>query len=639
LRQRLPMTPKALRFQAVALLASLVLFHPLAAHATTVTVKAGDDLQAAIDSAQPGDTLLLAAGATFTGNFFLPVKAGASFITIRSSASDSALPGPSTRMTPAYSALLPKLVSPDTTPALIFAPGAHHWRLMFLEFPATRSGYGEILRIGDGSSAQYTLSMVPHDITLDRVYIHGDPQLGQKRGIALNARSVTIRNSYISDIKAVGFDTQAIGGWNGPGPYVIENNYLEASGENFLLGGADPSIPDLVAENVVVRYNHFTRPMAWKDPILSAPSSVTATAAAGGSLGNGTYSYAVVAQRTVGSDSLARSAASAVATAATASGAVRISWNPVAGASEYRVYGRTAGGLTRYWTVTGTSFTDTGTAGQAGSLPAGPGDQWLVKNLFELKSARNVVVEYNVFENNWEHGQVGYAILLTPRNQDGGCPWCAVEQVTFQHNIVRNVAGGINVSGYDSPNSSLQTRDITIRNNLFYKLTTSLGGTGWFMLVGDEPRGLVVDHNTVDSDGSAVLYAYDGRSSTPAKIVGFQFTNNAARHNDYGISGGSAASGFSALSMYFTDSVVAGNWLQGGPASSYPSGNLFTGAFDAAFVEPARGNYRPAAGSILLGNAADGTNIGADVAEILRQTAAVTGGSLLARPSNLRIVK
>ena len=32
-------------------------------------------------------------------------------------------------------------------------------------------------------------------------------------------------------------------GWNGPGPFLIENNYLEAAGENIMFGGNDPSHP------------------------------------------------------------------------------------------------------------------------------------------------------------------------------------------------------------------------------------------------------------------------------------------------------------------------------------------------------------------------------------------------------------
>ncbi|MFI5229884.1 MAG: Ig-like domain-containing protein, partial [Gemmatimonadales bacterium] len=55
----------------------------------TVPVPAGSDFQAALDAAQPGDELVLDAGATYTGNFVLPAKAGASataWVTIRSAA-------------------------------------------------------------------------------------------------------------------------------------------------------------------------------------------------------------------------------------------------------------------------------------------------------------------------------------------------------------------------------------------------------------------------------------------------------------------------------------------------------------------------------------------------------------------------
>src|SRR6476646_10538926 len=46
-------------------------------------VAAGGNLQAALDSAQPGDVILLQAGATFTGNYILPVKSGATMITVQ----------------------------------------------------------------------------------------------------------------------------------------------------------------------------------------------------------------------------------------------------------------------------------------------------------------------------------------------------------------------------------------------------------------------------------------------------------------------------------------------------------------------------------------------------------------------------
>jgi hypothetical protein len=228
------------------------------------TVNAGGDLQAAINSAQPGDTILLQAGATFTGNFVLPVKSSASYIMIRSSADDASLPDANTRINPSYSPLLAKLQSPNDAPALATAAGAHHYRLQALEFLANYQGLGDILDLGDGSSAQNTTSLVPHDLVVDRVYMHGDVTYGQKRGIGLNGANTWVVNSYISEIKAIGQDSQAVCGWNGPGPFTIENNYLEAAGENVLFGGADPSIPALVPANITITHNYIAKQLAWK---------------------------------------------------------------------------------------------------------------------------------------------------------------------------------------------------------------------------------------------------------------------------------------------------------------------------------------------------------------------------------------
>jgi hypothetical protein len=599
--------------------------------ATTI-VAAGADLQAALNAAQPGDVILLAPGATFTGNFVLPVKSGAGFITIRSAAPDSQLPGAGVRITPAFASRLPKIQSPNTAPALRTVPGTHHWRLMFLEFPSTQLGYNDIIRLGDGSAAQSLASQAPFEIELDRVYVHGHPLYGQKRGIAINGRALAVRNSHVSDIKAAGMDAQAIAGWNGPGPFTIENNYLEASGENFLLGGSDPAIPALVPANLIFRHNHVARPMSWREPIVPAPSGVTAAATTGGSLVAGTHVYRVVARRPVGSGATGRSTPSQDAMISVpAQGRVVLSWQPVADATSYSVYVRRPGEAEQYWTVTGTSFADSGLPGTMGS-PAARGDVWRVKNLFELKNARGALIEYNVFENNWQEAQIGYAVLFTPRNQDGACPWCVVEDVTFQFNIVRNTAGAISVSGYDSPNPSAQTNNIRIRHNLVYAVTQQLGGTGWFLLVGDEPRDLAVDHNTIDTGGSAVVFAYGGTATAPRQITGFSFTNNAARHNAYGINGASAAWGNGALAMYFPDAIVQGNWFAGGSASRYPAGNYFGSEFGAAFVNAAAGDYRCAAGSPLIGRATDGSDIGANLGKLLAATAGVIEGTPAVAP-------
>ncbi|MFL6546534.1 MAG: hypothetical protein ACJ8LM_15335, partial [Candidatus Udaeobacter sp.] len=54
-----------------------------------IIVRAGDDLQAALDNARPGDTIAIQAGAVFAGPFTLRQKTGDQFITIRTQALQS----------------------------------------------------------------------------------------------------------------------------------------------------------------------------------------------------------------------------------------------------------------------------------------------------------------------------------------------------------------------------------------------------------------------------------------------------------------------------------------------------------------------------------------------------------------------
>ena len=618
----------AIGWRCVAAL-TIVACCSLRAEAQTIQVPAGGNLQDALNAARPGDTILLAQGAEFVGNFVLPPKTGTGWITLRSAAADSALPREGVRVKPADAPLLARLRSPNTTAALRTEAGAHHWRIQYLEFPPTLNGYGDVIRIGDGSSAQNTLDGVPQQFVLAHLYIHGDPRFGQKRCISLNAAHVTIRDSHVTECKGVGQDTQAIGGWNGPGPYLIENNHLEAAGEVIMFGGADPAIPNLVPSGIVVRRNHLTRPMAWRQPILAAPAGVLAAATSGGSLPAGAYAYRIVARGSVGQGVTGRSTASAqaAATVAAAGGAVRISWQPVAGASEYRVYGRTAGAQNVYWTVTTTQFVDTGAAGSAEAVPTTPGSVWTVKNLFELKNARDVVVEHNVLDNHWQEAQAGYAIVFTPRNSNGACTWCVVEQVVFQYNLVRNVAAGINLLGYDiASRPTRQTNNVTIRQNLFQDLATGLGGNGWFVLIGDEPRDVTIEHNTIESDGTTVLYAYGGPAADPREILGFRFVANAARHGTYGLSGASFAYGNTALNAYFPGHVITANYLAGGSASRYPAGNLFAGVFEDQFVDAAGNDFTVRTASPLRGAAPDGSDVGVDMADLRRRLLGVESG-------------
>jgi hypothetical protein len=376
--------------------------------------------------------------------------------------------------------LMPKLVSPGRNePALRTAAGAHHFRLVGIEFkPVNASAYvWALIELGDGTGAQNNLAQVPHNLVLDRCYIHGDPAGELTRAIALNSGATEIVNSHISDAKGAGRDTQAICGWNGPGPYRIVNNYLEGAGENVMFGGADPSIPGLVPSDIEIRGNTFYKPLSWRGV-------------------------------------------------------------------------------------------------------------WTVKNLFELKNARRVRVEGNLFENNWQHGQSGYAILFTVRNQSGTAPWSTLEDVEFVNNVVRHSGSGINVLGRDDLQPSQQTQRITIKNNLFEDLNgANWGGSGNFLLISGA-NDVKVEHNTVLHGGNVTTAAV-------APTTNFVFRNNLMAHNDYGIFGDAIGYGTPAIRQYFPSGIFERNLIAGAPDWRYPAGNFYPASLDEArFVNRAGGNYR-----------------------------------------------
>lgn len=464
-----------------------------------VSIAPGQNLQAAIDAARPGDTILLTPGGVYEGGLILRAKSGNEFITIRSAAPDSALPGPDTRITPQYASQLPKIQGGTAgLPAMMTELGAHHWRLQFLELVDTWP-YGDILSLGDGSSAQRSLSTVAHDLVVDRVYIHGVSGQQQKRGIALNSASTSIVNSYISDIRLVNGDSQAIAGWNGPGPYTIVNNYLEATGENFLLGGSDPPIPNLVPSDIVFRGNTVTKQPSWRS------------------------------------------------------------------------------------------------------------QGYTVKNLIEFKNAQRVTIEGNVIEYNWAGGQAGHAIVLTPRNQDGGAPWSVVQQVQIVNNVIRHVAGVLNILGTDYRFTTQPLRDVTLRNNLVVDLSKANWGGAAQLLLTSGGTNITVDHNTVFTDGSSVLYA-DG-----PQVQGFVFTNNILPDNAWAVMGSASAEGNGTLANFFPGAHFQRNVIVGAQSWLYPSGNYYPATIGEVGFVDASGNYRLSSSSPYRSTATDGGAIGADI--------------------------
>lgn len=233
-----------------------------------------------------------------------------------------------------------------------------------------------------------------------------------------------------------------------------------------------------------------------------------------------------------------------------------------------------------------------------------------MKNIFELKNARRVLVENNLFENNWVHAQSGFAILFTVRTENGKMPWAAVEDITFVHNVIRHSAGGFNITGHDD-NKQGHGRRILIRNNVLEDISPDAwGGCGRLFQILSRVESLTIDHNTC-FDPSFVTCA-DGDPSP-----GVVFTNNIIGHGRLGVAGSGKSAGNATIEHYFPGSVFRKNLFVGAPPHvkplQYPPDNFFVAGPDAVkFVEWKAGNYRLTPESPYCKAGTDGKDLGVE---------------------------
>jgi hypothetical protein len=234
----------------------------------TIRIKPGDNLQTAVNNAKFGDVIVLEAGATYSGPLMLPDKGPGTgtdkdYITIQTS-DLAGIAAEGERIDPTlHSKSMPKIVSPNNQVAVGTAPQAHHYKFIGIEFqPAANADY--VYNVIDlGASDYKTLSQFPHHLIFDRCYVHTTGLNKARRGFALNSGETWVINSYVSGFAGAGDETQAVAGWNGPGPFHIINNFLQAGGEVVFFGGTDPSIQGLVPSDIEIRRNYLHRPAEW----------------------------------------------------------------------------------------------------------------------------------------------------------------------------------------------------------------------------------------------------------------------------------------------------------------------------------------------------------------------------------------
>jgi hypothetical protein len=526
----------------------------------TISVPAGGNLQAALNEAACGDTILLQAGATFSTNqYTFPAKDcdDQHWIIVRTSAPDTSLPAEGTRLTPCYAgvASLPgrpvfncaspkKVVATLNYPGtgdgpVIFANGANHYRLLGLEITrGAQNGQSVAALIGPETAGSMS------QIVLDRLYIHGSPTEETRRGVDFSGgASMAVQDSYISEMhcnagkSGTCMDSQAVSGGNGNwpmGPYKIDDNYLEAAGENILLGGGAATH---TPADIEIRFNHFFKPMFWME-------------------------------------------------------------------------------------------------GQPGfSAPA-----FIVKNHFELKNAQRVLFDSNLLEDTWGgFTQHGDSILLTPKNQDlrgeNVCPICQVTDVTIRYVEISHVAGAFVIgNGHsDSGGIPLAGERYSIHDVIVEDINgTEFNGHGTFAQISTLAEPLLQDvaiaHITAFPE--RVMFSVGAPDST--QIPGFSFTDSIVAAGTSPVTSTGGGTGNCAhqqlplktISQCFAGYNFSNNAILASPLSpaEWPAGNSFYSVAQIGFLSYGNGisgNYNLSPSSPAVGAGTGGTNLGANVGEVL----------------------
>jgi hypothetical protein len=529
----------------------------------TTSVNAGGDLQSALNNASCGDTIQLQAGATFTGIFTFPAKScdANHWIIVRTSAEDSALPAEGSRLTPCYAGVssLPgrpalqcaatkNVVTKLVTAAagngpIVFAAGANHYRLTGLEITRL-AGTGLIYALASTQS-----SGAANNIIFDRVWLHGTAQDDTTRGIDLGSGTYfSIVDSFFTDFHCVSLtgsctDSQTIYGGLGnetTGPYKIVDNFLEASGENILLGGGSATI---TPADIEISRNHIFKPLTWMK-------------------------------------------------------------------------------------------------GEAGFVGGKNGNPFIVKNLLELKNAQRVLIDSNLMEDSWGgFSQVGFAILLTPKNQAGSdganlCPACQVTDVTIRYTSMSHVAAGLQIANaLAGTGAPLDGQRYSIHDIVVDDIDgAKYDGPGDFAQISVSAGAPILQNVTINHitafPPSTMLMIGD-MAATSGRMKNFVFTNGIANTGAFPVwstGGGSTNCAFddqplSAFNACFSPYSFAGNALIGSPSgyppSLWPSGNFFpANATAVEFMNYSGGNggnYQLQSSSPYKGAGTDGLDLGADI--------------------------
>lgn len=616
------------------------LLFAVSASAATIAVPAGGDLQAALNVAQCGDTIVIEAGATFTASgieqpFQLKAKpcTDSSWITIKGSNSDAL---PSTLKPLSVSAIQnlrpPRIVTSTAYPALEAVASANRYRLVGIE--VTNDSRGRTIvnngliyaGVRHGSSPAVTLATVPRLIEFDRCWVHSEEDGSDSetatalRGFWLAAADIRIVNSRVAGFRAQapgtvgGQSTHGVLIEKGPGPYLIDNSYLEAWFTSIFTGGG----PQWIVNQATVSSASLTQ------ATLSNVNSLTV-----GDL----VAFKVSGQPTVYQVARVTSVSGSTIQYVPQQGLPVEMGNPLRVAPAVPGDAVWNGDLPRFITITRNRFWKNPIVGarMAASTACGVRSDGSPLGCFgkghiELKAGEGVFISGNDF------GGFSSGFTFTSRNQSdertsGNNPWATVRNVTVVNNHWSATAGNtglgnlIGIQLTDNLVTTIPGANVVFENNLFENIVGPL-----LNIAGS--HNVIFQHNTAvgagDSNELKMIFGYAGANQN------FKLENNLLLHNEYGLicsmTDGGCWPGLSMAGNVIVDNrSAARKSAEGSLVNRYPN-NFIAPSFASLRLAT---DWSLSADSPYAGRGTDGRDPGCDIAAMW----AAIGGAPQPTPS------
>jgi hypothetical protein len=467
----------------------------------TIVVPAGGDLQAAINRAVRGDTIVLQVGTYNTSTpdtgFLLPAKAGtfngSNYITIQTANLNSL---PSARVSPTDVTNMPTLVVTLRGTPVITVAGSGY-RLIGLEITNNLSG---------NTGADITNGMVDirggSDLVFDRCVVHPKehPTLATnwltrgKFAFNVDGNRITVKNTYIYDFfgrdpadsqltKGSGQQTEGFGVSPNVDTLQIDNNYIQAWYATMQTAGSDgtPSSVQHLLPSPAPTLRSFR---------LNSVSGLTPGMIIAVEFAN----IHDPAKCKVQGDNTCW-ANGRVATVNASTGDVTLTEDLMTSnmlGNRITVYTTPSVPGQAVWA--GTQPTNISMTRNTLEIPLDFGNYHLATNgntgkgVIEGKACLHCNFEGNIIQG------FPSSFSLTTTNQNGGAPWQTTAFISIKNNWFKTYRSGVLLSLTDYSMIATQGHDIDVSNNVF---NVGVGWAGDFVRIGGPSRNVTVTHNTV----------------------------------------------------------------------------------------------------------------------------------------------